>query len=52
MIGHYWLELEAWRKMRRDRWLTLGAAMIAPFQKILTDRNVEVRLVPGPTPSL
>lgn len=47
VLGRYWLDFDTRSKTRRDRWLTLGAAMIAPFRKTLADRNVEIRLDTG-----
>ena len=44
VIGRYWRDFSTRRLTRRDRYLSLGAALIGPMRKLLMDRGVEVRL--------
>jgi 3-oxosteroid 1-dehydrogenase len=44
VTGRYWLDLSVRLKTRRDRWFSLGAALVAPLRQKLADRGVEVRL--------
>lgn len=44
VIGRYWLDFGTRRLTRRDRWFSLGAAVIGPFRKHLMDQGVELRL--------
>jgi len=44
VTGRYWRDLATRRITRRDRWFSLGAALIGPLYKRLLDRGVEVRL--------
>jgi 3-oxosteroid 1-dehydrogenase len=44
VVGRYWRDLSTRRLTRRDRKLSLGAALIGPLRKVLMDRGVEVRL--------
>jgi 3-oxosteroid 1-dehydrogenase len=44
VISRYWLDFNTRRLTRRDRYMSLGAALIGPIRKLLADRGVEVRL--------
>ena len=44
VVGRYWLDFSVRMKTRRDRWFSLGAALIAPLRQKLAERGVEVRL--------
>jgi 3-oxosteroid 1-dehydrogenase len=44
VLGRYWLDFSTRKLTKRDRWFSLGAAVIGPIQERLTERGVEVRL--------
>ena len=44
VVGRYWLDFGTRRLTRRDRWFSLGAAVIGPLRQHLIDRGVELRL--------
>jgi 3-oxosteroid 1-dehydrogenase len=44
VLSRYWLDVPTRRLTRRDRYLSLGAALIGPLRKMLADRGVEIRL--------
>lgn len=44
VVGRYWKDLSTRRLTRRDRLLSLGAALIAPMREQLRERGVELRL--------
>jgi 3-oxosteroid 1-dehydrogenase len=44
VVGRYWLDFGTRRLTRRDRWFSLGGAVIGPIQEQLMARGVEIRL--------
>ncbi len=44
VTGRYWRDIGTRRLTRRDRWMSLGGALIGPLRKRLSERGVEVRL--------
>lgn len=44
VLGRYWGDIGLRLRTRRDRWLSLGAALIAPFRQKLDEKGVEIRL--------
>jgi 3-oxosteroid 1-dehydrogenase len=44
VTGRYWSDLATRKLTRRDRWFSLGAALIGPLRERLIKRGVEVRL--------
>jgi len=44
VTGRYWSDLATRKLTRRDRWFSLGAALIGPLRERLIERGVEVRL--------
>lgn len=44
VFGRYWRDFSTRRLTRRDRYLSLGAALIGPMRRLLMNRGVEVRL--------
>jgi 3-oxosteroid 1-dehydrogenase len=44
VLGRYWTDLSTRKLTGRDRWLSLGGALIGPLRKYLNDQGVEVRL--------
>lgn len=44
VTSRYWLDPQARMETRRDRWLSLGAALMGALHEQLAKRNVEVRL--------
>ncbi len=44
VLGRYWLDLPTRRLTARDRWFSLGAALIAPIRQRLIEKGVEIRL--------
>ncbi|WP_156681272.1 FAD-dependent oxidoreductase [Sphingomonas profundi] len=44
VTSRYWADVSTRRLTRRDRYLSLGAALIGPLGKRLIDRGVEIRL--------
>jgi 3-oxosteroid 1-dehydrogenase len=44
VLRRYWFDFSTRRLTRRDRNLSLGAALIGPMYRLLMDRGIEVRL--------
>lgn len=44
VIGRYWIDFPARTKSRRDRWLSLGGALLGALSEQVFKRGVEVRL--------
>jgi len=44
VVGRYWLDFSTRRLTRRDRWLSLGGAVIGPIAERLMEKGVELRL--------
>ncbi len=44
VIGRYWVDLPARLKSRRDRWLSLGGALVGAMAEQVFKRGIEIRL--------
>lgn len=44
VIGRYWVDLPARFKSRRDRWLSLGGALLGALSEQVIKRGIEIRL--------